>query len=218
MLYLTYMKNVPFFANTADDTHCVQASFRIMLKYFMPEREFSYDQLDEMSQKRTGKGTWWLPLLLELNRLEIAVKNIGRFDYKQFYRDGETYVRRIYPKETADYHLNRTNLNAIKPYIPEFLKNIEFESRPAVPSDIDKLLAQGWLVALALNSRTLNNQPGFVGHVVVVFKANDKYVWLHDPGLPPKPNRKISRQKLAESWYWSGQDNAALIALKLREN
>lgn len=69
-----YMKNVPFFANTPDDTHCVQASFRIILKYFLPERDFSYDQLDKMSRYRLGKSTWWPPMLLELQKLDLEVK------------------------------------------------------------------------------------------------------------------------------------------------
>ncbi|HET7827350.1 MAG TPA: hypothetical protein VFK97_00585, partial [Candidatus Saccharimonadales bacterium] len=83
------MKPVPFFANTPDGTHCVQAAFRSMLKYFWPERDFSYDQLDEMSRKLPGKGTWWPALLLELAKLGIDVMDIEPFDYQRFYRDGD---------------------------------------------------------------------------------------------------------------------------------
>lgn len=49
------MKNVPFFANTADDTHCVQTSFKIMLKFFLPNRDFGWEELDKLSHKTTAK-------------------------------------------------------------------------------------------------------------------------------------------------------------------
>ena len=213
------MKDVPFFANTDDDTHCVQASFRIMLKYFMPECDFSYEQLDEMSQKQAGKGTWWPPLLLEIRKLNFSVKDIESFDYLAFYEQGESYAEKHFPPEVADYHLKQTNLMNIRPMIPEFINKIELETRAATINDVETLLRAGWLVGLGVNSRVLNNKPGYVGHVVVVFgfDAKTNHFWLHDPGLPPKPNRPISRQKLEESWFWTGPEKAVLTAVKLNK-
>jgi len=128
--YTLSMKNLPFFANTPDNTRCVQAAFRIILKYFMPERNFSYAQLDQMSQKMPGKDTWWPPMLIKLQKMGFSVKSIEAFDYRRFYEEGETYVRGIYPEATADYHLNQTNLKEIKPLIPEFLSKIATATRP----------------------------------------------------------------------------------------
>jgi hypothetical protein len=83
--------------------------------------------------------------------------------------------------------------------------------------DVQGLLKDGWLVGLAINSRALNNKPGYTGHLVVVFDfdAKSDNFWLHDPGLPPKPNRHVSRQKLSEAWFWTGPEKAALVAVKL---
>jgi hypothetical protein len=208
------MKKVPFFANTADDTHCVQASFRIMLKYFIPEWEFSYEQLDIMSQKQPGKGTWWPPMLMELQKMGLMVKNIEGFDYQRLYKEGDAYINSIYPKETAEYYLKCSNINEIKPLIPEFMKKIKNETRPATMGDIDNLLADGWLVGVDLNSRALNDRPGYVGHMVVIFDADKNNFWLHDPGLKPMPNRKVRRQKFWAAWAWAGSENVGLTAVK----
>jgi hypothetical protein len=217
---LIYMKPVPFFANTSDDTHCVQASFKIMLKYFLPERDFTFVELDKMSQKRPGKGTWWPPMLLELKKLGFKVKDIESFDYGAFSRRGETYIKEHFPPEVAQYHLTRTNLMAIRPLMPEFMRKIDIETRPATIKDVRALLNAGWLVGLGVNSRALNNKPGYSGHMVVVFDMDEKSdgFRLHDPGLPAKPNHQTSRLKLEQAWFWAGQDKADLIALKLNED
>jgi hypothetical protein len=210
------MKKVPFFANTADDAHCVQASFRIMLKYFMPEREFSYKELDKMSHRQPGKGTWWPPMLMELEDLGLKVICIEGFDYKRFYEEGEAYVRSLYRKETAEYYLKHSNLMEVRDLVPAFLQKVDVAARPATLDDLDDLLTDGWLVGIDLNAVVLNDlkRDDYLGHMVVVFDADKDHFWLHDPGLMPHPNRQVSRQKLAKAWFWSGPETAGLVAAK----
>jgi hypothetical protein len=50
--------------------------------------------------------------------------------------------------------------------------------------------------------------------MVVVFDTNKNNYWQHDPGLKPSPNRKVSRQKLADSWFWAEPETAGLVAVK----
>jgi len=213
------MKNVTFYANTADDTHCVQASFRIMLKYFLPELEFTYDHLDVMSQKQSGKGTWWPPMLIELQKLGLRVKCIEGFDYKNFYETGEPYVRSIYRPEAADYYLKHSNLMEIRHIVPDFLKKVDVDARPATGEDLGALLVDGWLVGIDLNAAVLNDlkRDDYVGHMVVVFDADKNNYWIHDPGLKPMPNRHVSRRKLEDAWFWSGHKNAGIVAVKREE-
>jgi len=211
------MKKVPFFANTPDDTHCVQASFRIMLKYFMPDREFSYQRLEKMSGYMPGKGTWWPPMLIELVDLGYSVKCIEGFDYSRFDKEGENYVKRLYRPETAEYYLEHSNLAEIRPIIGEFLKKVDVEARPANFNDINNLLENDWLVGIDLNAAVLNDleRDDYLGHMVVIFDRQSDDYWLHDPGLKPMPNRRVSRQKLSDAWFWSGPETAGLVALKL---
>jgi hypothetical protein len=210
------MKKVPFFANTPDDTHCVQAGFATMLKFFLPERDFSYERLDEMSQRQPGKGTWWPPMLIELQNLGLEVKCIEGFDYKRFSIEGKPYVRSLYRPETAEYYLNHSNLMEIRGLIPKFLKNVDVQMRPATIDDLVGLLADGWLVGIDLNAVVLNDldRDDYVGHMVVLFDASKDNFWLHDPGLPPRPNIQVSRQKIQEAWFWSGRETAGLVAVK----
>jgi hypothetical protein len=62
------MQAVPFFANTPDDTHCFQAVIRGILKYFLPDRKFSWEELDRMSAQKPGMATWPQQMLINLLR------------------------------------------------------------------------------------------------------------------------------------------------------
>lgn len=43
------MKKVPFYPNTPDQTHCVQAGIKIVLKSFLPDRDFSMEELEKLT-------------------------------------------------------------------------------------------------------------------------------------------------------------------------
>ena len=122
-------KEVPFFANTEDGTHCVQASFRIILKYFLPERDFTWTELDELSKKEKGKGTWWFPFLAEIQKLGLDIIDVSRFDLKKFYKEGEVYLRAAHDSEVANWMFDKSNLMQVRQYIPLFLKTVDFQNR-----------------------------------------------------------------------------------------
>jgi hypothetical protein len=131
--------------------HCLQAAFKSILKHYLPDRDFSFELLDKMSHTQSGKGTWWPPLLLELTKLGLKAKDIGPFDYKQFYSEEEPYARSFYPEEVAECHLNRTSLPLIKSLLPEFLEKVDIEARPATLLDIKENLASGcWSARLSI--------------------------------------------------------------------
>jgi len=208
------MREPPFYANTPDRTHCLQAGFRIMLKHFLPSQDFSWAKLDKMTHKVHGKGTWWFPMAAELQKLGLKTRIIEYFDYQRFLKEGDDYLYGILEPEVVEYFLKSSNLTEVKDYIPEFLAKNPPETRPATLKDLDKFLAEGWLAALDVNSRVLNGRSGYSGHVVVVYaKAGSNYM-LHDPGLPPKRALKISRAKLLKAWQYTGKKNTAIFAVR----
>lgn len=54
------------------------------LKYFYPEREYSWDELDKLTGKRDGLWTWPTYTMLNLDKLGIEVKTKANFDYSRF--------------------------------------------------------------------------------------------------------------------------------------
>jgi hypothetical protein len=144
----------------------------------------------------------------------LKVRAIEAFDYQQYYEQGQRYVLSHFGPEIGSWYLRHTNILTIKENIPEFLKTVDFECRAATMADIDELLAEGWLVGLELNSRRLHNLDGFVAHMVVIFSAKNSKYFMHDPGLPPRPNLEISASRLEDIWLGAEPKTAALLAIK----
>ena len=205
------MKTVPFYSNTKDDTHCVQAVFRMALKHFLPTREYSWKELDRMTQKETGKGTWWFPAVPALKNEGLAIAYIESFDYAHYYRQGESYLNKFYGPEIAEWFLQNSNLLHVKNLIPSFLDSCSSEVRAASLNDIDKLLKVGWLVGVEINTRVLQNRSGFNGHMVLVIGRQESSYLIHDPGLPAYKAREISVHDFVRSWAYTGAEKTSLI-------
>ena len=86
---MTIIKPVPFFPNTTDDTHCLQAVLKMVLKYFQPEKNFSFDELDVLSDKVPGKWTWATRALINLHKMGYKLVNMEDFDYQSFSQNGK---------------------------------------------------------------------------------------------------------------------------------
>jgi hypothetical protein len=208
------VKEIPFYPNTGDGMHCVQACFKSILKYFLPEQEFSWEQLDKMSKKIEGKGTWWYPFLLEIQSLGLEIIDISPIDLERFYKEGENYLRENYTQEVVDWMLEKSNLLQVKKYIPEFLEKVDFQHRTASFEELEKFLKEGYLVGVGLNSRTLNNKEGYSAHMVVIFECDDIHIKLHDPGFPAQKNREVSKELFMKAWEYEGKDTKSLVAIR----
>jgi hypothetical protein len=207
-------KEIPFYPNTGDGMHCVQACIRIILKYFFLGKEYSYEELDKFTYKIEGKGTWWFPFVLKLKEMGLDVVDISPFSLSEYYKRGENYLRENNKPEVADWILQKSNLLEVKKYIPEFLEKIDFQNRTASIEELKRLVNDGWLVGVDLNSRILNKKEGYSSHMVVVFNYKDGIFTLHDPGLPPHPNREVSEELFLQAWEYAGKEHKSLMAIR----
>lgn len=64
---------------------------------------------------------------------------------------------------------------------------------------MDELLKKGYIIGAEINSRILNKKPGFSLHYVLIQKGENGEYILHDPGLPPIENRKVSKKEIIDS-------------------
>lgn len=200
--------NVPFYPNTKDDTHCVQACFKSILKYFL-NKNFSFKELDKLTKKAKGKGTWFFPMYLELSKIGFDVREIYEFDYVKYLSEGKNYLYKNFPKVKVEWYLKNSNLLDVKDYIRSALKVIKHENRKASLTDFERLFSDGYLVVSDINYFALQRKPGYASHAVVIYGFDRDNFYLHDPGLPPRKSLKV-RKKLFQK---AGGDN--LSAFKL---
>ena len=208
--------NVPFFPNTADDTHCFQAVFKMLLKYFYPKESYSFEKLDKITAKKESLWTWPMAGVLWLKEKGLDLKVIEYFDYEKFARKGGRYIIEEYGEEVGNSQIAHSDIKTERRLAKIYAEKIEIEKRIAASTDIKDLLKQGYLVGCNVNSRTLNNKKGYSGHFVLI-KGGGRNSWiLHDPGSPAIENRKVGFRKFEKAWAFPNEKAKGLIGFKIQ--
>ena len=202
-------------ANSSDDMHCVNAVFRMIHRHFLGT-DLTWKEIDTLTHAIPNKGTWTFVCEMEFAKKGIGVTNIEPVDYEQLYREGAQYLTKIVGKDTAAYYLEKTNIDSVIKYIPEYLKFVKHETRKARIEEIVNLLKEDNLVAAEVNSNILNNTPGFNLHFVLLYDFDKNQIILHDPGLPPKKSRKVTLADFEKCLNFPGSNAGIVVFRKLR--
>jgi len=209
---------VPFYANTADDTHCFQAALRMVLKFFWPNNEYTWEELEVATAKVEGLWTWYMAGLLWLQKNGFEVIVIETFDYEQFIQDKEKYLLDTFGKEVAEEQIKNSDIDQEIEYARRFVEEINPEARVPTVHNITQFLEDGYLVICGINSRALNNKEGFAGHSIVIKGTHNDGFILHDPGLPPIENRVVSFDEFEKAWAYPNDIAKNIMAIKLGED
>lgn len=207
---------VPFFANTSDDLHCYEASLRMILKFFQPDREYSWEEMETITGKKEGLWTWPQQGMLWFQEHGFDVVNIETFDYPRFVETGVNYLFELYGEEGAKEQLAHCDIPAEIEICKQFYKEVKTELRLPTWNDIKHLLEKGYLLGCLINSAALNNISGYVGHFVVIKGITDSTLILHDPGLPPQENRIVTYQTFERAWANPDENTKNIAAFKLK--
>lgn len=213
-------KSIPFFENHDDDAHCLQASLKMILKYYLPDRDFSWDELNKMTAKAPGsdKATWSQQMVLSLAEMGFDVLLVENFDAERFAKEGYDYLVEAYGKESADWQAQHSDLAQEQRIYQQLLEHHDiYERRVPTLEDVKTYLAEGYLVQATVNARKLNDEEGYFGHSVVIFDIDDEHVVLNDPGHPGRERRVETRQHFETAWASPSPDVKKLIAIKYKE-
>ena len=209
------IKNVPFFSNTSDNTHCYQAAIASVLKYFQPEVNYSFKELEKMSAKKEGLWTWPTQMILNLLNKGFEIIDVDDFDIAKFVKDGEDYLKEKYGKEVADKQIKYSDIKQEQTLYAQYFKLKKHSQRVPTLKEMSSIINNGSLIICNINARMLSNKGGYSAHSVVLFGIDDKFVYLHDPGLPPLPNRKVTIEDFNKAWAYPNKEAKNLTAFKL---
>jgi hypothetical protein len=210
--------DIPFYSNTEDNTHCWQACLKMVLKVAFPEKDFTWEELEQYTGKSPGMATWPMASLVWMQRLGFDVKSIENFDYSKFLERGADYLQELWGKEAADWAIKNSDIEQEYDYSRALLSSaVIVEQRLPSIEDIKKLLDQGYLCICTVNSRALNGKDGVVGHFVLVIGYDDNGLVMHDPGLPPQKNRYVTYEDFERAWTTPTENYKAISAFKLNK-
>jgi len=212
-----FMLQIPFYKNLNDDTHCFQACLKMILKYFFPNRNYSFKYLDKVTYHQKNKWTWNSASLLFLSKIGFSVIIIENFDYKQFSKFGEQYLKLIWTKEVFDIQKKYSDFNQEKKFARKLIKNklIKHYRKWATLKDLENLFKKGYLIMVPINPFVIEKKSGYANHLVLITDIKKEYIIFHDPGLPPLKNKKVPKKLFLKAAAYPYKENATLIAIKL---
>ncbi|MCR4264132.1 MAG: peptidase C39 family protein [Candidatus Roizmanbacteria bacterium] len=210
-------RSVPFFANTSDDTHCFQAGLRMVLKYFLPEKNHTWKELEKMTAKVKDLWTWPTQGIINLHRMGFNIVDIDDFDIEKFIDNGGEYMIERYGNEVGKEQIKYSDIDQERKIHREYINLNIHQKRIPELKELKKLLDEGYLVTCNVNSYALNNEKGYAGHFVVIFDYDKNNLYLHDPGLPPVKNRKVSYKQFIKAWEYPNKNARNVLAFRLRK-
>ncbi len=209
------MKHVPFFPNTADNLHCYQACLKMVLKYFLPQKDFSFDTLDELTGQKEGLWTWPIRGLISLINMGFDIRTIQDFDVQEFIIRGLEYI--------SDKHgpliAREQNIHGdVEQARRDFRENIHrISNTTKIPTFIDlrQLLNDGYLVICNVNAKAMQHEEGYEGHFVCVYNVDSSCIFLHDPGLPFHESVQLTFDEFERVWAYPDAQAKNIMAFKL---
>lgn len=209
------MRRIPFFANLEDGTHCYQAALKMVLTFFT-HKEWSFEKLDALSGKLAGKWTWPTTSLLWLLDHDFEVKLVEEFSFEEFAKRGKGYLVEKCGSEVANAQESNSDLPREQELAAKLSKRLTVDYRVPTWDDLKYLLNNDYLIICNINSYKISRQPGYAGHFVVPVEIFSESVFIHDPGLPPRPSLEVKRTLFEEAWGYPTGNDKNLLAIRPR--
>lgn len=207
-------KVIPFYSNTADNTHCFQANIKMLLKYYFPEEEYGWTELEKITAKVEGLWTWPMAGLMWLAKEKgIEIKVIWKFDFEDFILNGGKYLIRKNGGKIGQSQIDHSDIKQEQSIAKDFIKKAIVVNRTASMEDIESLLDQNYLLIANIDLAVLNGGDIFAGHFILIYSYEKDSFIAHDPGLPAREARKINKTMFHNSWAYS-KDSESIMAFK----
>ncbi len=137
---------VPFYENTPDNTHCFQAALRMVLKYFLPDKDYAWEELEVITAKKKDGWTWPIAAMIWLSKNGFEIKDIELFDYQEFSKTGKKYLAEKFGTEVAEAQDKFTDLPQEQRFSADLLNYVHVEMRMPDIDDVRMLLDEGYLL------------------------------------------------------------------------
>lgn len=188
----------------------------MILKHFLPEQDFSWDELDEKTAKQKDMWTWPMAGLCWFQEIGFDVKYIENFDFQAFLDRKEDYLIEHFGHDVGSDQIKHSNIQAEMQWTEKFLQNVRSENRIPSIDEIIRFLDEGYLVAVIVNYRSLYNLEGYSGHCIVINGYTDnEHLIINDPNSPDSRETQISYEQFEKGWSYPDKSANNITALKL---
>lgn len=181
------------------------------MKYFWPEKDFTWEELDQITAKVKGKATWEYAGLIWFARHGMQVTAIRLFDDVRFSKEGIEYIRELAGDEVAKWQDAHSDIRQEQQHALEFVKVVKRETRIPTIEDVRSALDVGTIPTCDINSYVLSGKKGYSGHVVVVVGYDSRGFYLNDPGLPAHKEYYVPFELFEKAWAYPNPEVKFLV-------
>lgn len=176
-------KRIPPYFYNFDDTHCYQCALRGALEYFNPSRQWTWEELEDLTGKKTDLYTWSFKTCADLPELGYEIVQISDLSTRDFAANPEKTIREFFSEEGAEEQIRMSDLQAEKSFAEKMLKNqsgITIYQRSFTEQDIVSLLNDGYFIIPQINPYKLDDQKGYAGHAILIYTHENGEAIYHD--------------------------------------
>jgi hypothetical protein len=204
-----YKLDIPFYKQSSSG-NCMQTQIKMALEYYYPEKEFTFEELDNLTGRTPGMWTWTsqlLPVLLD-NKLDAYFYSTAPYD--KIKEGGGEFIYEYYGGRVARTIIDKTNFKSFNYSVDKLKENDKFFNEKLELKDIENELKQSHVIILLIDSNVLSNRGGgYSGHGITITGMNETHFSIHDSGRGP--NLNFTKESLIEAWNAEGTDNDIII-------
>ncbi len=186
----------------------------MLLKQYLPDEDYSWQELEQLTGKKEDLYTWPLYGMLNLQEKGFEIIDIEDFDYHRFTKLGDEYLLERLGEEVGMDQIENSDIPYEINNAKLFLQSSENISQIPSIGDMKQLLANNYLIICNVNSDCLNGRDGYSGHFILVYHIDEERLYVHDPGPPAIPARILSYHEFTTAWAYPSEREQNLIAIR----
>ncbi|MBW2966791.1 hypothetical protein KY342_06840 [Candidatus Woesearchaeota archaeon] len=200
---------IPFYRQSSSG-NCMQTQVKMALKYYYPEKDFSFEELDKLSGRTPGKWTWTSQLLPVLIDNNLDAYYYSTTPYNEIKQRGEEFILEYYGQRDGQVMIDHTNFESLYSSIDKLNNNKKFFQEKLDFSEIENEFKKGHIIILIIDKNVLFNRQGsYAGHGITITSINQTHISIHDSS--GTQNLLTTKEQLIKAWNAPGTDNDAII-------
>ncbi len=202
-------RDIPYYQQT-ESGNCLQTQLKMALKYYYPEKDYSFDYLDEMTGRTQGKWTWTSQAISFLLEEGLDIYYYSTTPYDDILAGGEDFLLSHYGEEDGNIMLRHTNFDALYDSIRVLNDTGRYINKKLDFGYLEQEFDKGAHLIVLIDVATLYDTRGsFSGHFTTVTGFDDEYVWFHNSA--GEEDTKVEKQQYIDAWNAQGTDNDVII-------
>lgn len=201
--------DIPFFRQT-DSGNCLQANLKIALKYYYPEKEYSFEELDLATGRTEGKWTWISQGLQFLVDQGLDAHYYSTTPYFDILEKGEDFIIEYYGERDGKVMIEHTDFDSLYNSIETLRDSDRFKDEKLDFNSLEDEFNNGNIVmALIDRSELSSSNSAYTGHFVTITYISETHVKFHDTA--GTPNRITDKETFIRAWNAPSTDNDVMI-------